>query len=215
VYALSDFQESNCSANWTNFATSNFSSAKFSPDANVLGASFKGSTFENGSYVDFDKNLILNAFFKDGRTDSWYKLSTPFSGIWQFINVALSSIYLISLYFKIQVFNGLSTTSQYARSVIVYEVTEKITLYEFVLGDSLSGAIAAFLILLYQILRLYMTLKIGPMIESTKISGVTPEKFRFTGYLRITPLIRALGYLALAVFLWNFWLLLNTGPIVY
>jgi hypothetical protein len=208
------FQNS-CSANGTNFSASNFSSTKFSADAHVQGSSFKGSTFENGSYIDFDKNLILDAFFKDGRADSWYKLSTPFSGIWQFINVALSSAYLISLYFKIQVFNGLSTTSQYARNLIEYEPTKKITLYEFVFGESYSGAIAAFLILLYQILRLYMTLKIGPMIDSTKASGVTPEKFRFTGYLRITPLIMALGYFALVAFLWNFWLLLNTEPLVY
>jgi len=207
--------QSNCSAKGTNFSASSFSSTKFSPDTHVLGASFKGSSFENGSYIDFDRNLILDAFFKDSRTDSWYKLSTPFSGIWQFINVALSSAYLISLYFKIQVFNGLSTTSQYARSVIEYEPTTIITLYEFVLGDSYSGAVAAFLILLYQILRLYITLKIGPMVESTKASGVTPEKFRFTGYLSITPLIKALGYLALVVFLWNFWLLLNTESLVY
>lgn len=206
---------SNCSVNGTNFSGSNFSSTKFSPDADVLGASFKDSSFENGSYIDFDRNLILDAFFKDGRSDSWYKLSSPFSGIWQFINVTLSSAYLISLYFKLQLFNGLSTTSQYARSLLDYEPTRKITLYEFVFGESYSGAFAAILILLYQILRLYVTLKIGPMIESTKTSGVTPEKFRFTGYLRITPLIKALGYLALVAFLWNFWLLLNTEPLVY
>ena len=58
-------------------------------------------------------------------------------------------------------------------------------------------------------------LKISPMIENTKVSGVTPEKVRFTGYLRITPLIKVLGYLALMAFLWNFWLLLHTEPLVY
>lgn len=208
--------QSKCSAKEVDFYYSTFSSTKFSPEACIIDASFKNCSFENDSYIDFDKNLISDVvFLKNDRTDSWHKLSTPFSGIWQYINVTLSGAYLISLYFKIQMFNGISATSQHARHLIEYETTKKITLYEFVFGESYTSVIAALLILLYQMLRLYMTLKIGPMIESTKASGVTPEKIRFVDYIRIMPFMAVLGYSALVVFLWNFWLLLNSKPLVY
>ena len=188
-----------CLLEGAEFHECTFEGVSFAESAALTGASFQFSKFKLELKVLFDRNQIGNAVFLSGRKDAWYGLSTQFAGVWQYINVALFGAYLVPLLVKLYLFSAVAKAQMEVYNAVQREKLLAITAWEFVLGKEVHAILTAFGFFSYQFARLYMTLRIGPMIEAEKRTGFTPDKDGYVDYIRTQVWLKVLGVLVLCV----------------
>lgn len=202
--------EKNVYLNEADFTRADLRNVNFSQDTILKYASFAFASFRRGVSIEFDKNYIATSTFDFNRNDIWARLSASYSGIWQFIYIALSGLYFGIILFKLYLFNA---ATEIQSKLISYDGSDytipleriEMSAFRFIFGgEGLSIAIAI-LILCYQSLRLFVTTKIAPLIESEKQSGYTPSRSSYTSYSRLNIFIKILGIITMALFFYEIW----------
>jgi Pentapeptide repeats (8 copies) len=180
----------------------------FKSDAALSRANFQFAKFKNNVSIEFDRNHIANATFYRTRRDSWYKLSSSYAGIWQFLNIALSFAYFCTILLKLYSFEALAeilpklTGSIFDQSSRNTEFAS-VTTFQFIFGDQLASIGNAILLLFYQAFRVYLTTKISPLIESERQTGFTPDKYTYASLTSGHKLLRILGFIVVVLFLYH------------
>lgn len=203
--------ESGCRLVETDFSSTEIDDLFVQEGAKVEGASFQFAKFKGAASMVFDRNYLANATFYKRRADEWFSLSSSYAGIWQFIHIALSAIYFGMILFKIYLFDAIAKTQE-----MVVEFTASafaatslridndaggtITAWSFIFGDRISSILTVALLLIYQALRLYMTLKVSPLIESERQTGYTPDKADYVSLGLRHNLLRMLGFTVIIIF---------------
>ena len=169
--------------------------------------------------IQFDRNYISNATFKGIRVDIWARLSNSYAGIWQYLNLTLSGAYFGFLLLKLYLFNVASTmqTSVLESLSLPQPVpveTREVSVFDFVFGAGFISVSIAMLLLLYQSMRLFLTTRIGPLIEGEKRTGYTPSRSSYDRYVRPNLVVRLLGLAAATLFAWELWQLWNQEPLL-
>lgn len=193
-----------CKLSEANFDGATLSNVRFDPESEYEGARFRFADFYETNSIEFDGNYLSNATFHKGRRDGWARLSSAYSGIWQFINVALSAAFFGSLLVKLYLFEGifraqtLILSGEHANAIPAGGLRE-MTAWTFLFGDRLSSAALFGLFLVYQSLRLYVTTRVGPMIDMERNTGYTPRRLAYEHLTRLNLFVVGLGYIVLVV----------------
>ena len=188
------------------FSNSEFNEVSFDDGCHMEGASFQFAKFKKGITVEFDRNFLSNATFSTIRTDRWYRLSYAYAGLAQYINITLSGLYFGLILLKLYLFKIASALqdaiiSNIPRVEAQSESFAQVTVSKFVFGSGLTSVAVALMILLYQALRLYLTMKIGPLIEAERRTGYTPRRDAYDPYRILHVVSRGLGAVVVVLFL--------------
>ncbi|MBA1138706.1 pentapeptide repeat-containing protein [Mesorhizobium neociceri] len=211
--------ENGSSIEGSDFSEAEFGSTHFKEGCRLDGASFRFAKFKRGNTVEFDRNYISGASFLSIRTDEWSQLSRSYSGIFQYINIAFSGIYFGIILLKLYLFKSISVTQSLIENQIRFleensNQFSAISVFEFVFGSRFTSLAIAMIILCYQAARLYLTMRIGPLIEAERQTGYTPRRSSFEGYLLLHLIVRVLGVIAVLLFIYELWDLWSQRPIV-
>lgn len=200
--------EQGCSLSEANFDNATFHTTAFDPESAYDGARFRFADFYETNSIEFDGNYLSNATFHKGRRDKWARLSSVYTGIWQFINVALSAAFFGGLLVKLYIFEGVSRIQAIIMSRASPKGTEDLNLSEltswsFLFGDRPSSIALFLLFLVYQALRLFVTTRVGPMIDMERQTGYTPRRVAYEYLTLLNSLVVILGYIVLSVLVWD------------
>lgn len=196
------------------FDSAEFHDVIFSYETKIEGSSFRFSKFRKGVFIEFDRNYIANATFDFRRSDVWANLSRSYAGIWQYINITLSGIYfgiiLLQLYFFKLLTSFDSAFQSHEINYCGNNECVEISAFRFIFGDGFFtiAAATAIMILIYQSLRLYITMNIAPLIEIEKRTGYTPDRSSYIGFSKIKSFVRFLGAIVVLMFFYEIWSIL-------
>jgi uncharacterized protein YjbI with pentapeptide repeats len=219
------------------FFNSEFRSVKFNPECKMGGASFRSCQFGSSVKIEFDHNSLLNATFQGGRRDEWFKLSHSYAGFIQFVNITLSGTYFSLILLKLYLFNIISQVQ--AEPMAAFDAALKairkeaqklgpgisghleaaipkfkeVSPFDFVFGSDDASLGVAIIILVYQSLRLFITMRIGPLMEAERMGGYTPNRVEFEHYIDIHRIVQFLSIVALLLFAFELWQLFTQNPI--
>jgi uncharacterized protein YjbI with pentapeptide repeats len=199
------------------FERAQFSDVSFARGCGLDFASFQYAKFKERVAIEFDRNNISGATFTTTRTDIWAKLSSAYAGIFQYINLTLSGVYFGFILLKLYLFKALSTMSGIIAQVYPGELRDQLTSispFRFVFGSQWSAFATAVAILLYQALRLFLTMQIGPLIETEKRTGYTPEQSSYVKYEKLHLFVRILGAIAILLFIYEVYELWTEKPLL-
>lgn len=202
--------EKNVYLNEADFTRADLRNVNFSQDTILTYASFAFASFRRGVSIEFDKNYIATSTFDFNRNDIWARLSASYSGIWQFIYIALSGLYFGIMLFKLYLFNAATEIQSKLVSYDSFDYTiplqrVEISAFKFIFGAEGLSITIAILILCYQSLRIFVTTKMAPLIENQKQSGYTPDRSSYISYSRLNIFINILGIVAMALFFFEIW----------
>jgi hypothetical protein len=205
--------------NDANFRKATLSTVDFAPDCLVRGVQFEDARFERHVEIRFDENNITGTRFSFIRKDDWFRLSTAYLGAAQYINLTLSGIYLAILLIKLLLFKMLSVSQGNLLALAhigsdQLQHRENVTVFNFVFGAHWTAALPAFAILTYQLLRIFLTMRIGPLIEAERASGWTPAYDAYRHYIGLHSISQYLAIVALAAFGRELWNLFDQAPLV-
>jgi uncharacterized protein YjbI with pentapeptide repeats len=201
------------------FREAEFREVRFTDGCKLAGASFPFAKFKKGVTIQFDRNDISNAAFSAPRSDAWYKLSNAYAGIFQYINLTLSGIYFGFILLKLYLFKAFSVIEPPAlniahRTGIKLDEYTKVSVFDFVFGSQLTSLAIALVVLLYQTIRIYLTMRIGPLIEAERRTGYTPARYSFDPYVGPHTVGRVLGFIAISLFIYELWGLWTQQPLL-
>lgn len=200
-----------------NFDEVEFIDVVFSRSCRIQGGSFQFAKVLKGVTIDFDRNYIAGATFSNKRSDTWFQLSNAYAGLFQYVNLTLSGIYFGFLLLKLYLFKVLSLTQ--AAALAGMNITNMqtggmaVSVFDFVFGAKISSVATAMVILVYQAMRVFITMRIGPLIEDERRTGCTPPREDFESYRRPHNVVRLLGFAALLLFGYELWGLLTQKPL--
>ncbi|SDO20241.1 pentapeptide repeat-containing protein [Ensifer sp. YR511] len=200
------------------FSHATFSSVKFEPECILDGASFQFAKFLKAIAVEFDRNNLSGSVFFTPRSDKWNALARSYSTISQIVNTILSFSYFGILILKLYIFKTMSLAEAFILYKIPDPVNAKITyseisVFNFMFGSQPSSLVIAVILIVYQALRLFVTMRIGPLIEAERQSGYTPPRDSFMTYYSLQTLVNLLGIAAVAIFCYEIWGLATQEPL--
>ncbi|MCK1707712.1 MULTISPECIES: hypothetical protein [unclassified Bradyrhizobium] len=86
--------------------------------------------------------------------------------------------------------------------------------YHFVFGAEWTSALPAIIILVYQVMRIILTVRISPLIEAERGTGWTPARSSYQRYIWFHVGSQILGGIAITSFAWEVWQLLQQEPLM-
>lgn len=192
-----------CTLRSASFARCRFIDVEFDDGADICWATFDFCHFDDKTRIEFDRNSVRAVQFASGRRDRWWRLSRSYSGIWQFISIALSGAYLLLLAAKLYAFGWLASLQDQSGEWIRASREagmgfREISAWEFLFGGALWPVMVAVLVLAYQVLRIVVTTRVGPMIDDELRGGFTPERTRVRALVTLDRTVMALGWFVLA-----------------
>jgi hypothetical protein len=169
--------------------------------------------------IQFDENNIIGARFGYIRRDAWFRLSNAYLGIFQYINLSLSGLYLGLLLLKLYLFKFLSIAQSDILNTVNHPIgnpehLQSVSVFNFVFGAKWTSALPAIIILIYQMMRIFLTVRISPLIESERITGWTPPRSSYQRYMRLHLIAQILAGVAIMSFAWEVWQLFQQDPLL-
>lgn len=216
IFENVEFQ-SGCEVNNTDFSRARFKSVTFQRCCQIDGASFQLARFGKAVQIEFDQNNISGAAFLASRTDKWFQLSKAYSPIAQTVNALLSMTYFGIILLKLYIFKSLTVLQEVSGLGMSDRMAgdfHELSVLRFLFGSEWTTLALAVLIIVYQALRLAITVRIAPLIEAERQSGHTPPLEYFETLMRLQALVRVLGFVALSVFVYELYGLFNQDPLL-
>jgi uncharacterized protein YjbI with pentapeptide repeats len=178
-------------------------------------ASFEQAELVTVSGLEFDANNQRNARYARTFTNHWLQLRREYSGARMVFNILLLLAFFVPLIARAGFWIGVNRLQSHELHLQSHEFgrmslclaarCEEWSVWELALrrNESLAAFTLAVALLAYNVLRLWLTWRVGPLREEEERSGHTPQRVDYNGLWIAHRIIRILFWLAITSLVWH------------
>jgi len=187
------------------FKNCEFLLCHFNPNVKISGANLSGANFVGCSGLRLDENNISGTNFDSKSIDEWHKLSTSYGEASRVLNSMLVLLYFAPILLKALFFQYLGSVQNALPERMRDQLAQSYHLRKQNISNLVLGEepwtffwYLAVVLLVYQLSRLYLTWKIGPLADLQRATGITPPYYSYSYLIIIKYFVVVFG-----VFAWS------------